>query len=35
MDRLDTLITANYPGYTAPNRHMHDERRRMCLENII
>ena len=35
IDRLDRLIDANYPGCTAPNRHMHDERRRMYFEDII
>ena len=35
IDRLDSLIDANYPGCTAPNRHMHDERRRKYLEDII
>lgn len=35
IDRLDVLIAAHYPGCATPNRHMHDERRRMYLENII
>lgn len=35
IDRLDRLIAANYPGCAVPNRDMHDERRRMYLENII
>lgn len=35
IDRFDMLIAANYPGYAAPNRDMHDERRRMYLKNLI
>lgn len=35
IDRLDSLIDANYPGCTVLNRHMHDERRRMYFEHLI
>lgn len=35
IDRFDALIAAHYPGCATPNRPMHDERRRMYLENLI
>lgn len=35
IDRFDTLIAENYPGCAASNRDMHDERRRMYLDEII